>query len=187
MDTKSCHPIFWGPGFFFGGDFFLGINMSKKELSDLRIWNDRYITVKLKSLIPENGIFDTKNPSAATAGFCFWAPPPPKKKKRQKKTPKKTSQKKIQPPHDPHTSQNKAAKKCPSLGIQVRCTTRWNANTRRMRRWLPRNPESFASVGISCRFGSPKRLGQPTPPNIPSSETRIEYWRSLSKGNQWLK
>lgn len=153
--TKRCSSHFLRTWILFWGDFFLGTKMSKKELSDLRIWNDRYMTERLKPLIPEDGIFDTKNPSSATAGFCFWATPP------QKKTRKKNTQKKTSPQNNTTTPWPPRIPKqsrlyLPSLGIQVRCTTRWNANTRRMRRWLRRNPESFAPAGISCRFGSPK-------------------------------
>lgn len=147
--TKRCSPHFLRTWILFFGDFFLGTKMSKKELSDLRIWNDRYMTERLKPLICQ------KSHLQLLQVFVFG--PPPQKKNRPKKTPKKTSpQKQYNHPMTPMTSQKKAAKKCPSLGIQVRCTTRWNANTRRMRRWLRRNPESFASVEISCRFGSPK-------------------------------
>lgn len=96
--TKRCSPHFLRTWILFFGDFFLGTKMSKKELSDLRIWNDRYMTERLKPLICQ------KSHLQLLQVFVFGPPPPkkkPAKKKHQKKRPPKNNTTTPWPPWHP--------------------------------------------------------------------------------------
>lgn len=183
--TKRCSSHFLRTWILFWGDFFLGTKMSKKELSDLRIWNDRYMTERLKPLIPEDGIFDTKNPSSATAGFCFWATPP------QKKTRKKNTKKNVPPKQYNHPMTPTHPKTKPPLPALPGNPGKMHDEVKREyaadEKMASSQPWELRSCGDFMPFWKPKKLVSLPPQTYHPQKRGLSIEEALLRGKPMVK
>lgn len=125
-------------------------------------------------------LWSAKNPIFSYCRFLFLGHPPkkkPAKKKHQKKRPPKNNTTTPWPLHIPKESRQKM----PFPGNPGKMHDEVKREYAADEKMASSQPWELRFCGDFMPFWKPKKTGSAYPPNIPSSETRIEYWRSLIK------